>query len=887
MATKIIVKATPQARAALGVEWSALELPDGFSLRYYKDAEGLTDVNELLLDSALPFNVPATAHNRILLAIFDSMSILDNTTRYIECRLYEGAHEQPFDRIYFRKRESGSFVLEFRRSERHWASKAAALKLSDIEVPDATLSLVNVEWGGDNPIYTEGETPVRWIPADYGGWVDQTKPIQFDDPTPLRGIFLEDLRPFVSLVYLLKQGFCQIGYSLEGLLLEEPEIRSWYAYLLRPDFYNESKGGNQKLILERTTDKAAVFGGGDLACLIDFNTVVYDPSLKRIPTTPAPYYAGLRNELWIKMTWRFWFSGYLKNVGSTPKNAYAFIWEPIINFGTYGIKVTPNTDLGEFAVNEERYVSFYIDVPIEKAVVNYMAVGGDGFLVKKGCRLTVQPYNRSFVRGDVVKMKNVLRQDKTLLDLVKAFMHATGGKVTTDYITNTVNVWPESDVQISTNLLPGFYSEAVPGIDVSSEVRPGSIEFEPVRATSKRKTVYRFADPTDPIIKSVADDYHPHSREVLNGDELAEGETTIKNPLFEPTIDRSSALLRRNAAAVPVTLPVLTDNENEAENQRSFNIGPRLVFYYGRAKQFNAKIRAGQDGATGDPGIYTGVYFEDTWTEEFFFASQNPQNKFFEVSPGVPPLPNATLTFRAAMGSDLFTRFYLMRSVYERGGYNVDLLRSLNEDQFSNYNFRQPQTVIHDGIPIKLYPVSVRDFSPNDGTSTPANYIAELPLSTCCDSACSCVFEQCDYFQDFGQYIRQSTLDTLTITSFQVDDIEQLTDPVTLGFYNAVQIEGRAFVTNLIAALESVGVKDFTFGYSRELYPPKPDLRFFTIKRPICQSFLIEISDTSGVMYRYTHNSMEQRWFGGVFGPFGYSADYVSEPRNCITTIEY
>jgi len=40
-------------------------------------------------------------------------------------------------------------------------------------------------------------------------------------------------------------------------------------------------------------------------------------------------------------------------------------------------------------------------------------------------------------------------------------------------------------------------------------------------------------------------------------------------------------------------------------------------------------------------------------------------------------------------------------------------------------------------------------------------------------------------------------------------------------------------------------------------------------------------------MYRYTHNSMEQRWFGGVFGPFGYSADYVSEPRNCITTIEY
>lgn len=134
----------------------------------------------------------------------------------------------------------------------------------------------------------------------------------------------------------------------------------------------------------------------------------------------------------------------------------------------------------------------------------------------------------------------------------------------------------------------------------------------------------------------------------------------------------------------------------------------------------------------------------------------------------------------------------------------------------------------------------------------------------------------------------QQTLDTLSITSFQVDGIEQLSAPVDFGIINIVSINGKAFCTNLIDTLNELEIPYFSFSPSQKDYPEKQDWRYFKIKWPACQTFIIEISDGDGVVYQYTDVSMGSAWFtAGDLEPFGYAENEVSEPADCVITTEF
>jgi hypothetical protein len=399
------------------------------------------------------------------------------------------------------------------------------------------------------------------------------------------------------------------------------------------------------------------------------------------------------------------------------------------------------------------------------------------------------------------------------------------------------------------------------------------VNFEPIRAKAKQYTRYAFKDSTDAGVRAVSDDYRPHSRTILNGLELEAGTTEITNPFFEPTIDRQSTVLKKQAGSVSPYYPALLDN---TDGNRSFSIGPRAVIFHGQTKQF---IESG--------GAFFAAwnYLEGTATDVLSVATQAP-NFIFGVGSNAPPLPDATLVY-GVKPSDLFVRFRLATSQRQRHGYVCDLLQRLTIEQFSGYDFSKPRIVRHDGFPVTLFPTNIDDFTPASGTATPLTFYAELQQSGCCDLPCNCVFTQCDYYQDLGTYITQTQLGALRVSSFKVDGKEYITTPIFLGLYKAIEVDKKAFVTNLVDALRKAAVPYFTYNYSRQTYAPKNDLRFFTIKRPACQSFTIEVSNASEVVYRYTESLMEQKVFGGTFGPFGYGGSPVSVPNNCITTQEY
>lgn len=132
----------------------------------------------------------------------------------------------------------------------------------------------------------------------------------------------------------------------------------------------------------------------------------------------------------------------------------------------------------------------------------------------------------------------------------------------------------------------------------------------------------------------------------------------------------------------------------------------------------------------------------------------------------------------------------------------------------------------------------------------------------------------------------QQTLDSLSVTSFKVDGIEQLDAPADFGIINVVSINGKAFVTNLIDCLNALEIPYFSFSPSEKDYPQKTDLRYFKLKRPYCQTFEIIIS-AEGEVYKYTDAESLQQWFDATWSPFGYAENEIGTPQDCEISTEY
>ena len=309
------------------------------------------------------------------------------------------------------------------------------------------------------------------------------------------------------------------------------------------------------------------------------------------------------------------------------------------------------------------------------------------------------------------------------------------------------------------------------------------------------------------------------------------------------------------------------------DGNRSFNILPRILFAYGVV---------GQVGTSTSSGGFTGLYFEGDTKTEIGYASQV---RTLELSASFPPHLDGSVVF-GVKPSDLYVTFYIGLSQANTRGRWVDLLVLMGMNEWNAWNFRKQFLFNYEGRPVIGSGQNIRDFAPAANLPTPLRVLVEPNTSDCCDGPCSCVYRTCNMFQDFGQFMSQQTLDSLSITSFKVNDIEQLSAPVDFGIINVVSINGKAFVTNLIDALNDIAIPYFEFSPSQLDYPEKTDWRFFKMKYPACFTFEIIIS-TETEVYKYTDTETLQKWFDVSWTAFGYSGNPIGTPQDCELTTEY
>lgn len=873
---KIMVRLTQQGAAILGGDaWATLDLPPGFAARMSKDINLLSDVNQLVSDGILAMSVPYSTTNDAAFIQYSTPLISDNDDTGIEAKIIAGSHELPFDRIWIKGRNDTSheWDFEFRRSPNHWIELASKKALCTVDLGQVSLTADEVTANLENQLFNPVGDLHRWIPCDYGGWVDLAEPDQFTTQ-PVKRVWVEDLRPWISLPKLLQLAFCEIGWALEGQILSSDWARALWVYILSREYYTQSTGGNHKLI--GATLDVDFTSSSSVGSTVPFTTVQYDPGTNALPAGPL-YYGGITNNLPFKSRWKFCLSGILENTGGgTNSIGFQILdFDPATGFPT-GEVLYEEPIVFDLTAAEAKSFSFCAEVVLRPGQTGVIWVGHSAAIkIRKGYRITIEPANKSLVRGDLVDLNKMVDCDLKLLDFFKGFIHMINGRIETDWINRVVTVHPYRTATVAGDSVPGFIRDGVSPIDITEKVLCDSIHMERIKTKITRWTSLQFADSTDTYIDSLGLVDPAFSRKVLNSPELEDRVTELKNPFFEPTMEGRPDKLQRakdiNQKTKPMAyFPRLWDND---QGERSFQIGPRVLFYFGMISQHDT-----------DTGLKTAYFFESgAALTTFGYGAQLPTLPFHTDA---LPAVSSNLVY-GSEDKDLYVTFYLSYLQRQKNGSFVDLLAMLHSSDYAICDFRTPYLFVWNGRPIIAYAESVRDFAYGAEISTPMKFVVEPVRTSCCDLPCSCRFSECEYFQDFGQYITQDTLDALTITSFKVNDIEKLTSPIDFGVIKIAEVGGRNFVMNLVDALNSIGVDYFSFNPSTTEYADKPDGRFFKIKRPACWSFEIIISDNVGEVYRYRDYDMAQKWFSGTWDPFGYGTNPVSEPQNCVTTIEY
>lgn len=863
-----------------GAAWATLDLSPDFSFRLSKDVQALSDVNEILTDGVLPFSVPYSTVNDYAFLPFSSPVTVNNTGAGIEARAECDGVQLNFDTVYFRQKSDSSrtWELEFRRSPGHWLELASNKMLNTIECGELVFSVANAEASWDAPVWADGEPVYSLCPADFGGWVDLAEPVQFTDP-PLKSVYLEDLRPIISVPYLLKQGFCEVGWKLGGLILETEWFNSLWVYILSREYHTQSKGGDAKLIgANLTTDVNP--SGGIFAGLCALTSIEYDPGSNAI-ATGLFWWPGLINPLPYKNIVSFCFSGTIENGTGSSETVELSVIE--IDTGTflptYQYLVDPQL-IVTLGAGESQYVEVCLDAPMEIGQMGVLFFPPtSNVTVKAGYRLTVVPKQKSLIRGDTIQLNRLVsgEENYTLLNLFKGVCQLINARIETDFTSREITLHPYRVSDVYGTVVPGFIDDASI-VDLRGKVICESAKLAPVKNTLTRYTRLAFAPTTDAYIDDLNLPEPPYSRKVLNGLELKDQVTEIANEFFEPTLEGRPDRLRFPKQSVPTEMPYLPRMWDNTDGEMSFSIAPRIFFHYGNVEQV-------PDAASG--GARIAIFWERIaildYVTQFGYVSQK---RTLDFSASTPTHLDGNVVF-GTLPFDLYVQYWLGYLLSQRRGSLMDVLAWMDMNDWQDWNFREPFSFDYDGVPVKAFLQSIRDFAPATDLPTPLTLLVAPMMTECCDLPCSCRFSECSYFQDLGQYLSQSTLDSLEITSFKVNTVEQLTAPVDLGIVNIVSIAGRPFVTNLIDALNGIGIPYFTFSPSQLDYPEKDDWRYFKIKRPACWSFEIIISDGDGEVYRYTDTETLQKWFDEDWTGFGYEENLITEPQGCVVSVEY
>jgi hypothetical protein len=445
--------------------YAYLDTDDDFNVRASKKLEQL-EIGQIEIESVLGFSLPGGPLNDLILRSHVLPNVIDNNFESIRVVIMAGSRALRQTQLFILGYNAGgnpTYDVEIRTAETdHWIVGAKNLMFEDINLgglftfEEATVTAQNALGQ-----YIDGDIGIRFPLVYFGAWSSKN------------GIQLIDFRPQYSLLWLLQQGFCALGWSFRSNAFESEYGRRLITYMLDKNY-----GQDPNLIASRAFNVALttdidMFPPENNAIIIIFDNVLSNPGGNYDETT-GKYGGACVADFYVKIPYKFkGSSSSILNHNIVPIDVTTKLYYAHPVFGTVVIESqVTNFTKTEYQDDQFYYVTHEFvarNVQVDPGSQIFVlarydddfANNGTGSLqILEGAQFWNDPKQIFLQDGDTFYPSSLLDKSVKFLDFVKGCAHLISGKFATDF--NNKVVWLDCPYQTINSLdevVAGFFEE--------------------------------------------------------------------------------------------------------------------------------------------------------------------------------------------------------------------------------------------------------------------------------------------------------------------------------------------------------------------------------------------------------------------------------------------
>lgn len=530
------------------------------------------------------------------------------------------------------------------------------------------------------------------------------------------------IRPLFSVPGLLQSAFSQIGWKLEGEILEHPDVRRWWDYILGKEFYDT--GGNEDFyyfLAENAADQVI----NTPSFIVQYDTATQEEYGSLTDDIPS----GITNSVHVNDT-----GGRLKATATTNVIVENTTASPI----TFTIKISVYSenavsadelfreqDIVTVPAGETQTIELELQAELRNEYVTLVgathnAVGP--FNIKAGTFLRVQPqeYPKWIIKGSTHDLAKMIDPEMTILDVFKGFLHLGDFKLKTDHDLKTVSIYPGGDTEYEGVDLNGFLLPVDQSKEGTAIVERESRVITPPTDEQPRVVTLKFRDSSDDYITDILipddDGKGVFGRSFDFGERYTGPNATIENPLYEPTVEKQTG---------GIISAAMWDNTSR---DSSYSIKPRIVYAFGWLRQVLNETFVSTSDSAGthvDPYVvkYSFWYFEGDYEVYVPYVSQFPQATVFDMAnPEYVPTKNIVY---GTQDNDLYNTFWTLDRFTRPLLPEISFLLRMSLEDFTAEDFRTRWFIYYRGEPAFYRLIKLIEHNTGDDSSTDAVFIPE------------------------------------------------------------------------------------------------------------------------------------------------------------------
>lgn len=659
-----------------------LDLGDRFGFSLSKAATEGNEVNQIKREGTQSFSVPLTDKNWWILRRWLHPNVLQRDFTRMKIYAYDGVHLLPEDRLDVLRVNIGEGTVElglFESGELGVVDGANGLFLNTVDFGTFELTDVNLEANWANGLWEDGVTDDFYFGLiHYGNFV-----VDASEVSP------EDFRPLLSVPGTLIRGFCALGWVFDSPLLESDWFRRLWWYGLGKEYYRHSNWG---MLSRVDVEMGADINTAGSPIPLFFDTENNDPAnshevlggVQSVFTQTQPRAGFLEYRL----------TGQVTNYQASPQTltiVFGTSWDPLWKEYSFNVDGLETIDVD---------ISFIEQFP-EGETLNLFSGGFFTFL--QGMKFTISPTEKYYYTGDIIDIRESIDPAHTFLTFLQGLAHM-GFRFDIDQGRRVVTMYqPEDGEVFGEGPFDGYYIPAHAAEDLTGMIEKDSATIDYPKEDIPETLVIGFAKSTDKKIESleVPEDFPLYAKRVTFSTGVRGSIEYQENPFFEATANH----LWFGDADPQISSPAMWDN---AEMQRSFEIGPRILYAAGLVEQTENTV----DGVS-----------VKQWS--FLGSLRSLMPYVFQV-PGAtvgdpPALPSGYITYDddTFNANSLWNLFLKGDNRFYKDLPTVSVLVNMTNTDYHRWSFRDRVIVNILGRPTTFKVLAVRDFQTAEAIPTP------------------------------------------------------------------------------------------------------------------------------------------------------------------------